>query len=498
MDIEFSRLGNTLKGVTVFLIDESLKVSKILGSFDKQKVAAKAIQTNTHFKGKKGQILSFLIPIGTGIERVVVLGLGKKEEIDALTLQAAGGRLVTYLNSVEVGSANVVVEAVNGVKEEKIAVNLSVGAKLKNYKFTKYFVAKKNDNKIYLEKLTFLMAKPSKAEKIAEEEIKVVDCVYFTKDLVSMPPNILYPSSFAAECRKLEKLGVKVTVLNENDLKKLGMNALLGVGQGSERESHLAIMEWYGHPQGKKEQPVAFVGKGVTFDTGGISIKPAANMGDMKYDMAGAGVVSGLIRALALRKAKVNAVGVVGLVENMPSGSAQRPSDVVVSLSGQTIEIDNTDAEGRLVLADALWYTQDKFKPKFMVDLATLTGAIVIALGENCYAGLYANNEKLAKQLIDAGDKVGELLWRMPLKENYDKQINSEIADVKNTGSGRGGGSITAAQFLQRFVNKCAWAHIDIAGMAWDKVGSDVCNKGATGFGVRLLNQFVLNNFEAK
>ena len=276
------------------------------------------------------------------------------------------------------------------------------------------------------------------------------------------------------------------------------MNALLGVGVGSVRESHLVVMEWQGDPQGKKQKPIAFVGKGVTFDSGGISIKPATNMGDMKYDMAGAGAVTGLMKTLASRKAKVNAVGVIGIVENMPSGSAQRPSDVVISMSGQTIEVDNTDAEGRLVLADALWYTQSKFQPEFMINLATLTGAIVIALGENIYGGLFSNNEKLAEKLLKSAETSGECLWRMPLKDAYDKQINSEIADVKNTGNAKGGGSVTAAHFLQRFVNKFPWAHLDIAGMAWDKTGSDISAKGATGFGVRLLNQLVMDHFEKK
>jgi len=254
-------------------------------------------------------------------------------------------------------------------------------------------------------------------------------------------------------------------------------------------------MEWNGS-KSKSKAPVAFVGKGVTFDSGGISIKPAQGMADMKYDMAGAAAVTGAIYALAKRKAKVNAVGILGLVENMPSGTAQRPADVVKSMSGQTIEIDNTDAEGRLVLADALWYTQSKFKPQFMVNLATLTGAIVIALGENCYGGLFSNDDKLSNKLIKAGEVVNEKLWRFPLDDFYDKQINSEIADVRNTGTGRGAGSITAAQFLKRFVNKLPWAHLDIAGMAWDKGGNDICHKGATGYGVRLLNQLVADNFE--
>lgn len=500
MELEFSKIDNLKKGVYIFLVNEDLRINGTLSKVDKQKAIAKAIEASSQFKGKKGQILSVAAPFGIDADKVVLIGLGKSKEVDELSLQSVGGKLVAYLNYVEIENAKVVVESIKDVKETagSIALNLAIGAKLKNYRFNKYFVAKKDENKVHLKKLAFLMEEHAKVQRIVEDNLKVIDGVFFTKNLVSTPPNILYPATFAAECKQLQKLGIKLTVLKEKDMEKLGMNSLLGVGKGSEKESHLIVMEWNGHPKGKKEKPVAFVGKGVTFDTGGISLKPAAGMADMKYDMAGAGVVAGLMKALASRKAKVNVVGVIGVVENMPSGSAQRPSDVVVSMSGQTIEIDNTDAEGRLVLADALWYTQGKFEPKFMVDLATLTGAIVVALGENCYGGLFANDEKLAEQLIEAGNKVGELLWRMPLKEHYDKQINSEIADVRNTGTGKGGGSITAAQFLQRFVNKCAWAHLDIAGMAWDKVGNDICNKGATGFGVRLLNKFVLDNYEAK
>ncbi len=301
--------------------------------------------------------------------------------------------------------------------------------------------------------------------------------------------------------KKLSKLGVKVEVLGEAQMKKLGMGALLGVGQGSDRETHLVI-HWNGvEPEGQEGQegakgdaPLAFVGKGVTFDTGGISIKPAAGMEDMKWDMGGSAVVIGLMKALAGRKAKVNAVGVVGLVENMPSGTAQRPGDVVTSMSGQTIEVLNTDAEGRLVLADALWYTKDRFKPRFMIDLATLTGAIIICLGGE-KAGLFANDDELAKRLAAAGEAVAEPLWRMPLGEEYDKKIKSDIADMKNIGK-RGAGSITAAQFLKRFVDDTPWAHLDIAGVTWSKSDRDTGPKGGTGFGVRLLDRFVADHYE--
>ena len=311
---------------------------------------------------------------------------------------------------------------------------------------------------------------------------------------------MLYPATLAKEAQALKKLGVKVTVLGEKEMKKLGMGALLGVGQGSARESKMVIMEWTGVPKSKSakaQQPVAFVGKGVTFDTGGISIKPAGGMEDMKWDMGGSGVVIGLMKALAGRKAKVNAVGVVGLVENMPDGNAQRPGDIVKSMSGQTIEVLNTDAEGRLVLADALWYTQTKYKPKFVVDLATLTGAIIVALG-NERAGMYANDDTLAEQISAAGDAVDELVWRMPLGKAYDELINCDAADMQNIG-GRWGGSITAAQFLQRFIKEgTPWVHLDIAGTTWSKKVKPVVPKGGTGYGVRLLDRVVADHYETK
>ena len=314
----------------------------------------------------------------------------------------------------------------------------------------------------------------------------------FTRDLVSEPANVLYPAEFARRVKALEALGLTVEILGEAEMAELGMGSLLGVGQGSRRESQLVVIQWKG---GGKAQPVAFVGKGVTFDTGGISIKPADGMEDMKWDMGGAGAVAGLMHVLAGRKAKVNAVGILGLVENMPDGNAQRPGDVVKSMSGQTIEVINTDAEGRLVLADALWYCQDRFKPKFMVDLATLTGAIIIALG-NDYAGMYSNNDELAANLLSASQASGDTLWRMPLPSAYEKQFESMIADMKNV-AGRPGGSITAALILQKFVNGLPWAHLDIAGTAWKKPSAvPTIPDGATGFGVRLLDRLVADHYE--
>ena len=316
----------------------------------------------------------------------------------------------------------------------------------------------------------------------------------FARDLVSEPPNILYPKEYVNRLLKLRKLGIKIKIYNENNLKKLGMNSLLGVGRGSTKESFLATLEWNGDKK-NKNSPLAFVGKGVCFDTGGISLKPAKFMEEMKYDMAGSAVVAGLIHTLATRKAKINAVGVLGLVENMPGGNAQRPGDIVKAYNGKTIEVLNTDAEGRLVLADALSFTEKKFKPKFIIDLATLTGAIIVALGEE-YAGLFSNNDELSKKLFEAGEKVNEKVWRLPLHKNYDKLMDSTIADIQNINYSGGAGSITAAQFLQRFIEKTPLAHLDIAGMAFSKKAANLNPGGATGFGVRLLNQLIEDHYE--
>ena len=315
-----------------------------------------------------------------------------------------------------------------------------------------------------------------------------------TRNLVTTPPNILNPDNFVNQVKKLKRNGLKIEILDETKLKKLGMNALLGVGQGSSNKSYVAIMKWNGAK--KNSKPLGFVGKGVCFDTGGISLKPARFMEEMKYDMAGAGTVAGLMKTLAVRKAKVNAVGIIGLVENMPDGNAQRPGDVVKSYSGKSIEIFNTDAEGRLVLADILTYTEKRFKPKFIINLATLTGAIIISLG-NEYAGLFSNNDQLAERINKVGYKDNEKAWRLPLNKNFDKLIDSQIADVQNINYSGGAGSITAAQFLQRFIlNKTPWAHLDIAGMAWNKKVTKTIPVGATGYGVKLLNRLVEEYYE--
>jgi len=365
-----------------------------------------------------------------------------------------------------------------------------LGLKLKSYDFNKYKT--KKEKKIITINVFGNKNIPSIQDQLKFKALE--EGTFFTRDLVSEPGNVLHPDEYAKRLNSLKKNGLKVKIYNQKKLKKLGMNALLGVGQGSIKGSYLVTIEWNGAKNNSK--PLAFVGKGVCFDTGGYSLKPAKFMEDMTYDMAGSATVVGLMKNFALRKAKINAVGVVGLVENMVSGNAQRPGDIVKSFSGKTIEILNTDAEGRLVLADALTFTEKKFQPKFIVDLATLTGAIIVSLGSE-YAGLFSNNDKLSKQLLDAGEKVEEKLWRMPLHKNFDKLINSKNADMQNINYVGGAGSTTAAQFLQRFIlNRTPWAHLDIAGMAFSKYGGALNSGGATGYGVRLLNQLVEDNYE--
>tara|TARA_B100002052_G_scaffold252029_1_gene240423 strand:- start:129 stop:1583 length:1455 start_codon:yes stop_codon:yes gene_type:complete len=363
------------------------------------------------------------------------------------------------------------------------------GLKLKSYAFEKY------KTKINKRKYTIIVTGRNLPRYDKRVKFKAIEeGTFYARDLVSEPGNVLHPDEYAKRLKALSKHGLKIKIYDEKKLKKLGMNTLLGVGQGSIRGSYLVSMEWNGLKNNSK--PLAFVGKGVCFDTGGISLKPAKFMEDMTYDMAGSAVVVGLMKSLALRKAKVNAVGVVGLVENMPGGNAQRPGDIVKSYSGKTVEILNTDAEGRLVLADALSYTEKKFKPKFIVDLATLTGAIIVSLGSE-YAGLFSNNDNLSKQLIDSGESVEEKVWRMPLNKNFDKLINSKNADMQNINYVGGAGSTTAAQFLQRFIlNKTPWAHLDIAGMAFSKYGGALNSGGATGYGVRLLNKLIEDHYE--
>lgn len=457
---------------------------------------ARAVEAS-RFEGKKGQTLLILAPAGLSVTRVLLVGLGKAKDVDAQAAQAFGGTALALLLTSGETEAALAVDTLAGspLSLAEFAANAAFGAQLRSYRFDKYMTKQKKEDKPSLKKLSIMTTEATDAKSAYAKLEKIANGVFLTRDVVSEPANIIHPESLAAVAEGLKDLGIEIEVLGEKQMKKLGMGSLLGVGQGSERESKLVVMRWQGSAD-KSADPVAFVGKGVTFDSGGISIKPSGGMEEMKWDMAGAGAVIGAMAAIAGRKAKVNVVGVVGLVENMPSGTAQRPGDVVVSMSGQTIEVINTDAEGRLVLADALWYTQDRFKPKFMVDLATLTGAIIISLGHE-YGGLFASDDKLADRLAAAGKAVGEQLWRLPMGEAYDKQIKSDIADMKNVG-GREGGSITAAQFLKRFTNDVAWAHLDIAGMAWGKKDTATCPKGATAFGVRLLDRLVADYYEDK
>lgn len=499
MEIRFGELKLPKKGAVVVGVLEGGKLTPSAAALDKATRGAlsRALATG-RFKGKKDQLAEVVAPARVALTRIVMAGLGKAGEIDESAAQALGGRIQAHLAGTGSADAAVLVDQLSGAKLDTatLAANLAFGARLRSYRFDKYLTKEKPEDKPSLKRLHVLVSGAAGTRKAYEPLDKIADGVFFTRDLVSEPANVIYPESLVAQAKTLTELGIAVEALDEKQMAKLGMGALLGVGQGSARPPRLLVMQWKGNPGAKDKRPLAFVGKGVTFDTGGISLKPAANMEDMKWDMGGAGVVIGLMKAIAGRKAKANVVGIAGLVENMPGSKAQRPGDIVKSMSGQTIEVINTDAEGRLVLADAIWYTQKRFKPRFVVDLATLTGAIIIALGKE-YAGLFANNDGLAEQLTQAGKAVGEPLWRMPLGEAYDKMIKSDAADMKNVGD-RAAGSVTAAQFLQRFVDDVSWAHLDIAGVTWTSKDKPVVPKGGTAFGVRLLDRLVSEFYESK
>jgi len=502
MKISFAKLSLPTAGTVVAGVLAKGTLTKSAQALDrKTKGAIKRAIKASRFEGNKGQSLSLLAPAGTRLDRILLVGLGKPDEITPTEMENLGGRIYAETQRDKGGAVTVAVDDVAGagLSGWESAARMAYGARLRSYRFDKYRTKEKASDKPSIRSIVFQADKFDDARKAYATLDKIADGIFFTRDLVSEPANILYPETLAQRAKQLEKLGVKVEILGEAQMKKLGMGALLGVGQGSERESKLVVMQYNGKGQGRGgaargEQPIAFLGKGVCFDTGGISIKPAGGMEDMKWDMGGAGVVVGLMMALAGRKAKVNVVGIIGCVENMPSGTAQRPGDIVTSMSGQTIEVINTDAEGRLVLADALWYCKERFNPKFMVNLATLTGAIIVSLGAQ-YAGLFSNDDQLSEKLTKSGQKVGEKLWRMPLGAEYDKELNTDGADMKNIG-GRGGGSIIAAQFLQRFVDKTPWAHLDIAGVTWTKGDAPTVPKGGTAFGVRLLEQFVTDFYE--
>ena len=459
----------------------------------------RALAADNKFTGKKDEFLALIAPPGTSLSRVVLVGLGKPEELRAVPLERLGGNLAAFLNQQGERGAALRLDPVVGMPVDAGAAAAAVaeGARLRAYRFDKYRTKEKPEAKPTLETLTVMTDAAAEAEAAFADRAKVADAVFFGRDLVSEPANILYPESFADLCKPLSDLGVDVDVLDEKKLRKLGMNALLAVGQGSTRDSRVVILDWRGDPKAADKAPLAFIGKGVTFDTGGISLKPASGMEDMKWDMGGGAAVAGLMKALAGRRAKVNAVGLIGLVENMPSGAAQRPGDIVTSMSGQTIEVINTDAEGRLVLADVLWYAQERYKPRLMIDLATLTGAVIVALGHES-AGLFTPDDTLAERLIAAGKAVEEKVWRMPLDDAYDKELDSQAADMKNVASSRWAGSAIAAMFLKRFVKDVPWAHLDIAGTTWATKDLPVVPKGGTGFGIRLLDRLVADHYEAR
>src|SRR5438093_1962178 len=497
MKISFAEFSPPKSGAVVVGAWEERVLTAPARQFDEATGGAitRAIAAVARFRGKKNELLPIIGPPNLPLTRIVVAGLGKPAAVDARALQDLGGTLVAHLNGAGESEATVAVDLGDAakLKPSDAAAHLAFGAELRSYRFDKYRTTQKAEQKPSLATFTVASAAAGDAKAAHRALGCTAEAVFFTRDLVSEPANTLYPETLAQQAASLSEFGLAVEVLDENRMRELGMGALLGVGQGSVRPPRVVVMEHRGGAPGSP--PLAFIGKGVTFDTGGISIKPAAGMGEMKWDMAGAGVVIGLMRLFAARRAKVNAVGIVGLVENMPSGTAQRPGDIVRSMSGQTIEVLNTDAEGRLVLADVLWYCQDRFKPKLMVDLATLTGAVIVALGHD-NAAVFGNDDRLAERLIAAGKAVGEHLWRLPLADSYNRAIDSDVADVKNIAGDRAAGSIIGAQFLQRFVNKVPWAHLDIAGMAWSTKDTATVPKGATAFGVRLLDQFVAQHYE--
>ncbi|MBP1850743.1 leucyl aminopeptidase [Rhizobium halophytocola] len=465
-----------------------------LAEADPQGVYARAAEIGK-FKGKATATLDLIAPHGSTADRLLVLGLGTADKLKPLDWLKAGGKAAAALKSAR--KVVVFLDAPGVHVDGGAAADFALGMLMRVYRFDTYKTTKKaeadeGDENVKSVDVTIVTSVADAAKSTFKTADAVAAGVNLARDLVNEPANVLGTEEFAARAKELESLGVEIEILGEKDMKKLGMGALLGVAQGSVRPPRLVVMQWNG---GKaKDKPVAFVGKGVVFDTGGISIKPAGGMEDMKGDMGGAAAVTGLMHTLAARKAKVNVVGIIGLVENMPDGNAQRPGDIVTSMSGQTIEVINTDAEGRLVLGDALYYCRQRFEPSYMVNLATLTGAVLVALGSH-HAGLFSNDDGLSDMLLSAGLSTGERLWRLPLGDEYDKMIDSKFADMKNTG-GRHAGSITAAQFLKRFVGDTPWAHLDIAGTAMGSVQDETNQSWASGFGVRLLDEFVRASFE--
>ena len=485
LEISFTNAILPAGGALVLLVPEGAEPMGLHAAADEATGGAirRALEA-AEFTGKAGRHATILAP-GANLSRVVAVGVGKQP--DARAVERAAGTAIAQLARDE--RAALATDAL----PDALAPHAAIGAGLRAWRFDRYRTTQKDDEKPRLAHLSILARDSDAAGPAWHAASAVLRGVFFARELVSEPANILTPAEFADRCEAIAGHGLEVEVLGRKEMERLGFGALLGVAQGSENKPRMVVMRWNG---GGDEAPVAFVGKGVTFDSGGISIKQAGGMEDMKWDMAGAGTVAGLMMALAGRKARVNAVGLLGLVENMLSGDAQRPGDVVRSASGQTIEVINTDAEGRLVLADVIWYAQDRFHPRAIVDLATLTGAIIVGLGHE-FAGLFSNDDELAARLSQAGEATGEKVWRMPMDEAYDKGLDSQIADMKNIG-GRPGGSITAAHFIKRFVGDVPWAHLDIAGMAWASKDAPTTPKGATAFGVRLLDRLVADHYETR
>ncbi len=492
--ISFSRHAVPKKGSVVVFSAEKGELSEVARNCDPSGALSRAFPI-ADFSGKFATSVELIAPEGAGLDRLVAIGAGKPASLKEHDWLKLGGAVAAQFRKPAEVSVLVDLPGVEAGASEAAAV--AAGILLRAYSFEKYKTRKEDgegkpaDSKPA--RFTIHSSDPAAAKKAFAAADAVSDGVWLARDLVNEPANVLGPVEFSSRLKELERLDVKVEILTEKDMKRLGMGALLGVAQGSVRPPRLAVLEWHG---GKaKDKPVAFVGKGVVFDSGGISIKPAAGMEDMKGDMGGAAAVAGLMHVLAARKARVNAIGIIGLVENMVDGNAQRPGDIVTSMSGQTVEVLNTDAEGRLVLADALWYCRQRFEPTFMINLATLTGAIMVALGQT-HAGLFSNDDELAGRLTEAGLATQEKVWRMPLGSEYDKLIDSKIADMKNIG-GRYGGAITAAQFLQRFVKDTPWAHLDIAGTAMGSPSTEINQSWGSGFGVRLLNRLVHDHYES-
>jgi leucyl aminopeptidase len=491
--LEFAPFSTPSSGVLILFCEEGLKFGPatrkaLAPTGDLFQRAAAA----DRFTGKSGKALDIIAPSGLPVARLVILGAGKGNKLKPHDLVKLGGSAMGKIPA-SAGKATIFAELSAGALKADQAADLALGMRLRAYAFDRYKTKRKEGEEPPAKAdITIAVHNVEAARKAWASREAVAAGVAIARDLVNEPANVLYPQEFARRAAALKKVGVAIEVLDEPAMKKLGMNALLGVGQGSAHESRLVVMRWTGGKKGTL--PIAFIGKGVCFDTGGISIKPAANMEDMKGDMAGAACVVGLMHALAVRKARVNAVGAIGLVENMPDGKSQRPGDIIKSMSGQTIEIINTDAEGRLVLADLLHYVNTRHKPKFMIDLATLTGAIIVALGQE-YAGMFGNDDRLCDRLTKAGLATGERVWRMPLGPEFDKMIDSKVADMKNTG-GRHGGSITAAQLLARFVDKTPWVHLDIAGTALGSPQSEINKSWSSGWGVRLLDRLVADYYE--